>query len=352
MKMSTTMLLTSFGGGSALPIQCGVASAVFQTNPSTLTTAVKMGKLSFWWNWNTEPLLDDDALDAATITAANAAFVPMLWGQATPESYDFLKDKSGDVMGYNEPDLYGPACCNCDAKQTYHPATSSGWLPLFNPASAATFWVDTVNNLTSSQRSGTTLRRIVSPSMANDAAPTPGVDCTLDPASAANPSRCEGWLSLFKKEALKQSCVGFDGKKTNCWDVIEVLQIHAYAHAAADVLTKIQGYANEFVDDFAGTGGRSKKTLWLTEVAGGTSDGTKQTQFATELMATSGGLGDRTMFPYVERVSWFSEMSFPAFNVSGVVPKENEAWTSSLFNPFGGLTPVGDAFFANCADAQ
>ncbi len=297
-------------------------------------------------------MLDVAALQPATVAAATARFVPMLWGQAAPPDYDFLNSTSGDVMGYNEPDLYGPACCNCDGKQTYAPATSSGWLPLFNPASAANFWRTTVNNMTSPPRAGTTLTRIVSPSMANGPTPVAGVDCTLDPASPANPNRCSGWLALFKQQALAQTCTGFDGTQTNCWDVISVIQIHAYAHSAKDVLAKIQAYHDAFQEDFEGTNGRSKKVLWLTEVAGGTADGKIQASFAKELMSPEGGLADRDTFGYVERVSYFSEMSFPAFNISGVVPREHEAWSSSLFNPFGGLSPVGSAFFEHCATVQ
>ena len=51
----------------------------------------------------------------------------------------------------------------------------------------------------------------------------------------------------------------------------------------------------------------------------------------------------------MERVSYFSEYSFGAFNLSGRSAEADEARASSLFNPFGGLTPVGDACFANCA---
>ena len=215
---------------SSSPVRCGVASAVFSTNPSTLETAVSTGKLSFWWNWDINTNLDTHALSPATVAAGEGAFVPMLWGSAPPPDYDFLQDHEGDVMGYNEPDLYGPACCNCDGKQTYHPASSSGWAPLFNPASAIDAWVTTVNALTSHQ--STSVRRIVSPSMANGPVPDPGVECTLDPALPGSPTRCNGWLSMFKKFALQRSCVGFDGKSTNCWDVIGVLQIHSYAHSA------------------------------------------------------------------------------------------------------------------------
>lgn len=205
---------------SAEPIKCGVATGTFALNTPTLTTAVKTGKLSFWWNWNTAPNLDTTGLSNATAAAMSQAFVPMLWGTAMPSDYAFLKDAEGDVMGFNEPDLYGPACCNCKGKQSYYPATSSGWLPLFNPKSAAQHWRQTVNNLTTGQRPGTTERRIISPAMANGALPTPGIDCTLDPAAAPNPKRCEGWLSMFRDAALALQCTRFDGRSTNCWDVI------------------------------------------------------------------------------------------------------------------------------------
>ena len=68
-------------------------------------------------------------------------------------------------------------------------------------------------------------------------------------------------------------------------------------------------------------------------------------------MSEQGGLADRTKYGAVSKVSWFSEWSFPGFNVTGHVAKEYENWASSLFDPFGGLSHVGDAFFANCADA-
>lgn len=196
---------------------------------SSFSCDAKAHDHAYRWNWNIETNLDAQALSTEAITVANNSFVPMLWGQATPPDYDFLKFKDGHLMGYNEPDLYGPACCNCDGKQSYYPATSSGWLPLFNPASAVTFWATTVNSLTNPSKPGTTMTKIVSPAMANDATPAPGVDCTADPAQPGNPNRCEGWLSMFKKLALTHDCTSFDGNKTNCWDVIDALSIHAYA---------------------------------------------------------------------------------------------------------------------------
>ena len=187
--------------------------------------------------------------------------------------------------------------------------------------------------------------------MANGAKGAPGVDCSSDPAVPGNPTRCAGWLSMFKTATLQLACTKFDGTATNCWDVIDVIQVHAYAKSASDVTAKLDDYLDVFADDFAGSAGRTVKELWLTEVAAGFSDEASVTSFAQELMSTQGGLADRAKYGRLTRVSWFSEFYFPGFNVSGVPARENEMWVSTLFQPFGGLTKAGDAFFANCAPA-
>ena len=51
----------------------------------------------------------------------------------------------------------------------------------------------------------------------------------------------------------------------------------------------------------------------------------------------------------MERVSWFSEFSFGSFPVGSYVPAAHEAWASSLFNPYGDLSIVGEKFFGLCA---
>jgi hypothetical protein len=341
----------------APPLECGVASAVFGLNPATAATAVGTGKLAFWWNWNADLAMDTHTLDARTTKALQNTFVPMLWGTATPPSFDFMADHSGDVMGFNEPDLYGPACCNCDGKQSYYPATSSGWAPLFNPMSAASAWETLVGELASHRANGTAgVQRLVSPAMANGAEKDPASgDCSEDPSVSGNPTRCSGWLSMFKAATLKLSCTDLAGVATNCWDAIDVLQVHAYAKSATEVKQKLQSYNTVFRDDFEGTNGRTKKTLWLTEVAMGSSNGTEVAAFVDDLMNANDGLSNRAVdggFPFVERVSWFSEFFFPAFNVSGVAAKPMESWSSSLFDPFGGLTVVGERFFAHCAPVQ
>lgn len=348
-------LLLGLGLGAsqaaAAALECGVASAVFSTNTATIDTALDSG-MSFWWNWNTVQNVDTTGIPPETQQALRDVFVPMLWGQDLAPDFSFMADHEGDVMGYNEPDQYGPACCNCDGQQTYSPATSSGWLPLFCPATAAPYWQRTVNNLTAgtwppgppgpppppgpapppappgpppppppgppvppdvctttaatslaggnlvgrvcaalrlydccerigqhpdaeaavayggcceyyssssspvkhvANKSATLLtlrkanlrldplsstvpsragpsgvRRIVSPAMAGDAAPEPGIDCSADPAGPGNPHFCHGWLSMLKQHALNMSCQTFSGKTTNCWDVVDALSIHAY----------------------------------------------------------------------------------------------------------------------------
>lgn len=116
---------------------------------------------------------------------------------------------------------------------------------------------------------------------------------------------------------------------------------------------KIRSYYKEFQEDFEGLNGRTKKTLWLTEVAMGSSNGTAITGFVHDLMNSKDGLTNRSPasqggFAFVERVSWFSEFNFGSFTVSGVAPKPHETWASSLFDPFGSLSSVGEAFFSHC----
>lgn len=139
-------------------------------------------------------------------------------------------------------------------------------------------------------------------------------------------------------------------------------KVHAYARHAADVTGKLADYYMVFKDDFDGANGRKPKTLWLTEVAAGSSDPDFVAGFAEDLMAPETGLGNRQPggaggFGFVERVSWFSEFNFGSFNLTaskngpGYTPRPNEQWVSSLFNPFGGLSPVGTKFFSHCASS-
>ena len=171
----------------------------------------------------------------------------------------------------------------------------------------------------------------------------------VDPAAAGAPKACPGWLKDFKAKALAMACTDFSGGATNCWDVIDTIQIHGYARDAQDIKDKIAEYRAAFDEDFSGSGGRKQKTLWLTEVAYGGNDAASITKFIDDLMNPTDGLTNRATYPYVEKVSWFSEWSFDAFTVSGVTPRPFETWSSNLFFPLSGeLSPAGTAFFGAC----
>lgn len=298
----------------------------------------------FWWNWGTTVNVDLAQISNTSAAKFQSLFTPMVWGVGELSDYSFMDYEEDYVMGWNEPDQYGPACCNCDGKQTYSPATSSGWFNVFNPVTAAPLWQEFIGQITANGTRKVT--KLVSPSMAQSA--TKNGTCGQDPSVPGNTHYCPGWLSMFKTLTLTLDCTSLTGASTNCWDAIDVIQIHAYAKTAEEVLQKIDGYYSEFQEDFEGTNGRSKKTLWLTEVAAGTSDSTKIVPFVEGLMNSKTGLTNRDKYGFVQRCSWFSEYFFASFNVSGVVPGEFETWSSSLFNPFGGLSPVGEKFFSYC----
>merc|ERR1719476_195303 len=149
-------------------------------------------------------------------------------------------------------------------------------------------------------------------------------------------------------------CTDLSGQTTNCWDVIDSIQIHAYARTAQSVLGNIEGYHQTFLEDFEGTNGRKRKTLWLTEVAAASGDEAFVASFVDDLLNPSGGLTNRDKYGYVEKVSWFSEYSFPSFPVGAsqtggpdYIPAPYEPWVSSLFQPFGALTEIGSRFFGH-----
>eukprot|EP01046_Picozoa_sp_COSAG06_P019527 COSAG06_NODE_1397_length_9587_cov_6.056598_8_plen_181_part_00 len=128
-------------------LRCGVASSVFTGCPMCLQTAEATGALGFWWNWGQDVELDTAKLSTAEVDAATQRFVPMQWGQGLPPTYDFLSSGATHVMGFNEPDMYGPSCdgdweppgYGC-APGVWSAATSSGWAPLFDPSTGV--WED------------------------------------------------------------------------------------------------------------------------------------------------------------------------------------------------------------------
>eukprot|EP01063_Lacrimia_lanifica_P011218 TRINITY_DN18025_c0_g1_i1.p1 TRINITY_DN18025_c0_g1~~TRINITY_DN18025_c0_g1_i1.p1 ORF type:complete len:534 (+),score=166.27 TRINITY_DN18025_c0_g1_i1:52-1653(+) len=334
------------------PLKCGVASAEFHACPTCLTALMKAGALDFWWNWGTAPKLDASSFTPAEAAAANGSFVPMLWDATKPADLSFL-ERSGYVMGFNEPDMYGPACdgsaqpaYGCSPGE-YRAATSSGQSKaLFDPQSAAGEWKALVNALTA--YTPRTPHTVISPSMAMWATGDGSKCVGADPRKKDAPKICPGWLAEFKKSALKLDCIGFDGRATNCWDVLDVIQVHAYAHYPQAVTAKMDDYYNVFKEDFDGTNGRSRKTLWLTEVAMGSNNVTAITDFMGQLMSSTDGLGNRAKYPYVEKVSWFSNWAWDAFPLDGITPRPNEVWSSGLYQPLGSVSPLGEAFLKLC----
>jgi len=317
------------------------------------------GAIDFWWNWDYEPRVDFSHLHPEVVKKAKKSFTPMIWGTKMPKDYGFFHNGGAYIMGYNEPDQYGPACAGestagvfgCGEKD-YRPATSAGFASLFDPAKAAVAWQTLVNELSSVvQRTGGALRKLAAPSMAQ--APQPVDDCSLDPALPNATKYCRGWLQAFKAKSLKLRCTGLDGKSTNCWDVVEALPIHAYGRTAQEIKDKLHAYHQAFREDFEGTGGRTKKTLWLTEVTMGTNDAADLITFVDELLNPATGLQNRSAFSFVERVSWFSEWSMGAFTLGSYKPRTYEAWSSSLFEPTTGrFTPHGARFVFYCRDSN
>lgn len=350
---------------AAPALKCGFADDKMPACPNCLKAAMETGAFDFWWNWKASPEVDFSAMPQGITEKVTAGFVPMVWGNAAPlEGYGFLGTQSS-VMGFNEPDMYGPACVGewdppvygCPKGET-RPATSAGWAPLFDPSRgsaqqphAAFFWQQMVQEMTETHRpkvfSVGDAPRIVSPAMAGDAKGE--ASCIgVDPSQKASMKICHGWLQEFKRHALAMQCTDFYGRVTNCWDVLDAIQIHAYSRTASDVKKKIEQYYEVFREDFEGQNGRKKKTLWLTEVAMGSNDVAEIVPFVDALMNSEDGLTNRAKFWYVERVSWFSSFSFPSFKMGEYEPRKFEVWSSSLFNPFGKLSPVGERFFGLC----
>ena len=139
--------------------------------------------------------------------------------------------------------------------------------------------------------------------MAMGARPDNNTCFGVDPSASGAIKHCNGWMYSFKNFTSTLPCVDFAGEKTNCWDVIDAIQIHAYARTAQEVLDKIRDYREVFAEDIEGRNGRTRKTLWLTEVAAASSNGTFVTGFVNDLLSNSTGLMNRTEFSYITHVS-------------------------------------------------
>lgn len=342
----------------ALPqskLHCGVGTNTFVDCPQCLESAMNSGVIDFWWNWGYATKVDMSHLHPEVAAKATRSFTPMIWGTKVPKNFNFFNLGSEYIMGYNEPDQYGPACAGessigtfgC-AEDEYRPATSAGFAELFDPAKAAQEWQKLVNFLAKVPRAaGASLTRLAAPSMAQAASPVD--DCHKDPAAPSNLKFCRGWLQSFKAKTLTLNCTSLTGERCNCWDVIEALPIHAYSRNAQEIKEKLKQYHEVFREDFEGRNGRRPKKLWLTEVTMGSNEAQELVTFVEELMNPQNGLQNREIFGFVDRISWFSEWSMGAFQLSSYTPQQDEAWSSSLFEPTTGhFTPHGARFIHHC----
>lgn len=343
------------------PLGCGLVTKDFVDCPKCLATADRTGALDFWWNWQIAPDTDMSEFNSDVVASVQKKFIPMVWGSAPPEDWSFV-DTASYVMGFNEPDQFGPGCVGTWDPPAYgcapgedRQATSSGWANLFDPSTsfkgqprAARYWQWLINNMTQLHApSNGNWPKIVSPSMAQDAPPGEVSCMGVDPEQPGSIKFCHGWLKVFKEHTTQLQCTKFDGSTTNCWDIIDVIQIHAYARTAQDVKDKVQGYYNEFQEDFDGSRGQ-KKTLWITELAAASNDPNFIDTFVAEIFDGNNGFMNRRTYFYLEKVSWFSEFVFPSFAVGGYVPKPHEKWVSTLFDAYSSLSPVGKTLFNMC----
>lgn len=311
---------------------CGVATNMLDFNDAAMNTFCGMG-LDFWWNWATVPR------NIYSESCAWKSFVPMIWG-TDPANPKLAKTGAAWLMGYNEPDLWGPPPIpggDYLASGTFAPNFNCG-----NPALAQN-WQQIVMSYKATNPSG----KILSPSIAdaepgNVASTGEYASCNASPQTPENHMPwCPGWLKCFKESVIQLQC-----GETNCWDAIDVLQFHAYAYTAEEVIDKIKAWEREWADDMEGVNGRTKKTLWLTEFArAGAVDSNDPDGKTRAFMKDVVQYMRRS--PYVSGWSWFSQdhQSFASFPIKDVEPA-TATWTSDLIDLKGQKTVIGD-YYAN-----
>jgi len=328
--------LSSNASGSG---RCGVATNMLDFNDQAMTTFCD-NRLDFWWNWGTEPR------NPYTAGCAKTSFVSMIWGYGSDNAANAAKAGAfSALMGYNEPDHWAPPA---------YPGgdyLSSGSFPQTFQCSQtmlAQNWQQVVMAYKNANPTG----QILSPAMADagnngmgTASTGAYIPCDASPQTAASHmDDCVGWLQGFKAAALKQQC-----GPTNCWDAIDVLQLHAYFYQAADLIAKVKLWEAVWAEDLQGTNGRSVKSLMITEFAhAGTTDPSDPDGSARQFMQEC-----VTYFkasPYITGWSWFSETntSFASFTINGQAPIA-KFWDSSLFEATGNLTVIGEKYTELCS---
>mmetsp|Transcript_3473 Transcript_3473/g.10084 ORF Transcript_3473/g.10084 Transcript_3473/m.10084 type:complete len:361 (-) Transcript_3473:186-1268(-) len=313
---------------------CGIATNMLDFNDAGMRTYCRM-KLDFWWNWATVPT------NIYSESCAWETFVPMIWG-SDPTNEKMAKSGAAMLMGYNEPDLWGPPLMpggDYLASGSFAPTFQCG-----NPALAKD-WQTFVMSYKATNPTG----QIISPSMADaepgDIASTgESASCNASPQTPQQHMPwCPGWLKCFRDSVIQLDC-----GETNCWDVIDVLQFHAYAYTAEEVISKIRGWERLWADDLNGRNGRKKKTLWMTEFARA---GAVDSQDADG--KTRAFMKDIVEYmresPFVSGWSWFSQdhKTFMSFPIKDRVPGE-PSWTSELIDAQGNATVLGEYYARLC----
>lgn len=318
----------------SLSSKCGVVSNQFQDAPYGIVNAARAG-MSFWWNWDKTPVSQFPNGTTMPWKVYNAEFIPMMWGPTYLSDDQINNLRSGSyVMGYNEPDLYGPPHCALNGPADYRPATSCGaWDPCFNPSLAASNWKDFIDQLFP-DKDFSNGPKILSPAMALDNPSGDASSCLNTEPKTLH--LCYGWLKLFKTLTLQMTFTKANKETSNYWDIIDYIQIHAYDYSASSVISKIQDYTNEFQEDID-----KGKLIWLTELAGGYLAIEDQMKFLKDVIPELEAL------PQVMAYSWFSVWSFPSFTIDNKEPA-TERWVSSLFKISGELNELGELYFNLC----
>jgi len=317
----------------SLSTKCGIVSNQFKDIPFGVSSAANHG-MSFWWNWAKSP--QGKFPNGTTISWKynNEEYIPMMWGPGQLSNDEIQNLRKGKyLMGFNEPDLYGPPHCGEEGGSDYRPATSCGtWDVCFNPAIAAGNWKAFIDQVFP-EKNFANGPKIISPAMALDAKGDASNCMTMLPQDLLF---CPGWLKEFKTQTQKLTLVTSNSEILSYWDIIDFIQIHAYNYEPDNVIKKVHEYMDAFQEDVS-----KGKKIWLTELSGAYLSMDKQKEFMTTIIPQLNAIDE------VYAYSWFSVWSFPSFVIEGKQPK-TKRWISNLFKMNGDLNMLGKHYFMLC----
>jgi len=311
---------------------CGIATNILDFTDQGMRTFCHMG-LDFWWNWNSVPKRSYSS------PCYSNTHVPMIWGIGGLNAQQAATHASR-LMGYNEPDLYGPP-----AYPGGDYLSSGSFAPTFQCGADAIArdWQNIVTIYKRTNPNGV----VVSPAMADPSGSASSGAYEACNHAAQVPGNymayCPGWLKCFKENVKRLQC-----GDTNCWDVIDVIQFHAYVYTPEDLINAVMKWEDTWFEDLFGLNGNSKKSLWLTEFArAGAVDSTDPDGKTREFMSKA--VKYLKASPHISGWSWFSQdvSTFASFVIGGVVP-ESSRWSSELINQQGRATVIGEHYESLC----